>query len=344
MLFWAVSCFGLGFIGMEFATIFTNSLMPSLSDHDDLGAISGSGFAFGYLGGLLALIIMLLLLAENATTGKTLLGIDPLFGLDPEAREGTRAVGPFTAIWYAVFMIPFFLWVKEPKTEARPLNIGAALGSLVDLLKSLRYRKSLSAYLVSSLFYRDALNALYGFGGVYASGVLNWSIIQIGTFGILGAVTAMVASWMGGKADRNGFFYVNDAATGKLVNAFQTSATVMLVIGGFLGWRYRKDGTRFPAVVSVTRDPNYANTRLTVRNVSDFVLPEKVDLIFNGQHYHDMKSPILGPVDMRRFHEQAFAALKPSGRRPGGLGPHPRPAARLAASFPTRPRVSGAGT
>ncbi|HCZ00910.1 MAG: MFS transporter [Rhodobacterales bacterium RIFCSPHIGHO2_02_FULL_62_130] len=202
MLFWAVSCFGLGFIGMEFATIFTNSLMPSLSDHDDLGAISGSGFAFGYLGGLLALIIMLLLLAENATTGKTLLEIDPLFGLDPEAREGTRAVGPFTAIWFAVFMIPFFLWVKEPKTDARPLNIGAAMASLIALLRSLRYRRSMSAYLASSLFYRDALNALYGFGGVYASGVLNWSIIQIGTFGILGAVTAMVASWFGGKADR----------------------------------------------------------------------------------------------------------------------------------------------
>ena len=202
MLFWAVACFGLGFIGMEFATIFTNSLMPSLSDHDDMGAISGSGFAFGYLGGLLALIIMLLLFAENATTGKTLLGIDPLFGLDAESREGTRAVGPFSALWYIVFMIPFFAWVKEPKTDARPLNIGAALASLVALLKSLRYRRSLSAYLVSSLFYRDALNALYGFGGVYASGVLNWSIIQIGTFGILGAITAMVASWLGGRADK----------------------------------------------------------------------------------------------------------------------------------------------
>ena len=201
-LFWAVSFFGLGFIGMEFATIFTNSLMPSLSDHDDLGAISGSGFAFGYLGGLLALIIMLLFLAENAATGKTLLGIDPLFGLDAESREGTRAVGPFTALWFIVFMIPFFLWVKEPKTDARPLNIGAAMASLSVLLKSLRYRRSLSAYLLSSLFYRDALNALYGFGGVYASGVLNWSIIQIGTFGILGAITAMVASWLGGRADK----------------------------------------------------------------------------------------------------------------------------------------------
>nr|MBP9183455.1 MFS transporter [Fuscovulum sp.] len=164
MLFWAVCFFGIGFIGMEFATIFTNALMPTLSDHDDLGAISGSGFAFGYLGGLLALIVMLLLFAEGAESGKTLIGLDPLFGMDPEAREGTRAVGPFAAIWYAVFMVPFFLWVKEPRVTAQPLSIGRAMASLRELLASLRYRRSLSAYLASSLFYRDALNALYGFG------------------------------------------------------------------------------------------------------------------------------------------------------------------------------------
>jgi UMF1 family MFS transporter len=201
-LFWAVLFFGLGFIGMEFATIFTNALMPSLTDHDDLGAVSGSGFAFGYLGGVLALAIMLALFAENSATGKTLIGIDPVLGLDPEAREGTRAVGPFTAIWYAVFMIPFFLWVKEPRTERRPLNLSLAFASLRDLIASLRYRGSLSAYLASSLFYRDALNALYGFGGVYASGVLGWEITQIGIFGVVGAITAMIAAWIGGKADR----------------------------------------------------------------------------------------------------------------------------------------------
>lgn len=202
MLIWAVCFFGLGFVAMEFATIFTNALMPGLSDHDDLGAISGYGFAFGYLGGLLALVLMLLFLAESATTGQTLLGIDPILGLDAEAREGTRAVGPFTAIWFVVFMVPFFLWVREPKTAARPLDIGAAIASLAELIRGLRFRRSLTAYLASSLFYRDALNALYGFGGVYASGVLDWSITQIGTFGILGATTAMVASWLGGRADR----------------------------------------------------------------------------------------------------------------------------------------------
>ncbi len=202
MLIWAVTFFGIGFIGMEFATIFTNALMPTLTAPDDIGKVSGSGFAFGYLGGLLALILMLAFFAENATTGKTLIGIDPILGLDTESREGTRFVGPLAAIWYVVFMIPFFLWVKEPATAANPLRIGAAMASLRELIRGLRFRRSFAAYLGSSLFYRDALNALYGFGGIYASNVLGWSITQIGVFGILGAVTAMGASWAGGRLDK----------------------------------------------------------------------------------------------------------------------------------------------
>lgn len=201
MLRWAVILFGLGFIGMEFATIFTNALMPSLSDGDDLGAISGNGFAFGYLGGLISLLIMLALFADSGDTGKTLIGIDPLFFPDTESRAGTRFVGPFTALWYIVFMIPFFLWVKEPKGGAGALNIGAAMASLWELIKSLRFRRSLAAYLGSALMYRDALNGLYAFGGVYASNVLDWSITRIGIFGILGGLTAMGTSWLGGRLD-----------------------------------------------------------------------------------------------------------------------------------------------
>ena len=195
-LFW----FGLGLIGMEFATIFTNSLMPDLTGDADMGRLSGTGFAFGYVGGIFALVIMLLLLAENSETGKTLLGIDPLFGLDAAAREGTRAVGPLTAVWYVVFMLPFFLWVREPAARAKA-SVGQSLRALWALILSLKDRQSLGAHLLSSMFYRDALNALYGFGGVYASGVLGWSITQIGLFGIAGAISAALFSWLGGKLD-----------------------------------------------------------------------------------------------------------------------------------------------
>lgn len=196
----ALIWFGLGLIGMEFATIFTNSLMPDLTVDDDMGRVSGSGFAFGYLGGIVALVIMLLLLAENSATGKTLIGIDPLFGLDAETREGTRSVGPLTAVWYVVFMVPFFLWVRESPAKVK-VPLGQSLRELWVLILSLKDRQSLGAHLLSSMFYRDALNALYGFGGVYASGVLGWSITQIGVFGIAGAASATLFAWVGGKMD-----------------------------------------------------------------------------------------------------------------------------------------------
>lgn len=201
---WAVMIwFCIGLIGMEFATTFTNAMLPDLAPREELGRISGSGWAFGYVGGIVALVIMLLFLAEGPT-GKTLIGIPPIFGLDPEAREGTRAVGPLTAIWFAVFMIPYFLWVREPR-KADAVSIGVAVRGAWPELKStlatLPAQKSLSAYLLSSMFYRDALNGMYTFGGIYAAGVLGWQTTQVGVFGILAALTGAIFAWLGGKAD-----------------------------------------------------------------------------------------------------------------------------------------------
>ncbi|WP_372837408.1 MFS transporter, partial [Puniceibacterium confluentis] len=181
--------FAIGMIGMEFATIFTNAMLPDLGPKEEIGRISGNGWAFGYVGGLIALVIMLVLFAESATTGKTFVGLSPLFGLDAEAREGTRFVGPLTAIWYAVFMIPFFVYVRDPR--ARPAPKGAVATALRDLkatLKRLPQSPSLFAYLGSSMFYRDALNGMYAFGGIYAAGVLGWSVVDVGIFGILAII------------------------------------------------------------------------------------------------------------------------------------------------------------
>ncbi len=195
--------FGVGLIGMEFATTFTNAMIPDLGSPAEMGRISGNGFAFGYVGGLLALVIMLLFLAENPA-GKTLIGISPLFGLDAAAREGTRAVGPLSAIWYALFMVPFFLWVRAPRKAGRVSTFAALRGAVPDLkqtLRSLPGRRSLFAYLGSSMFYRDALNGMYTFGGIYAAGVLGWTVVDVGIFGILAIITGALFAWLGGKAD-----------------------------------------------------------------------------------------------------------------------------------------------
>ena len=200
-----LALFALGLVGMEFATIFTNAMLPDLGPRERLGRISGTGWAFGYLGGLVALVLMLALFAESAATGRTLIGIDPVLGLDPGAREGTRAVGPLTAVWYAVFMIPFFLWVREVRLPAPvPVRqaVRQALPDLAAKLRTLPVRyPSLAAYLAGSMFYRDALNGMYVFGGIYAAGVLGWGVTDVGVFGILAVITGAVFAWIGGRAD-----------------------------------------------------------------------------------------------------------------------------------------------
>ena len=200
---WALFFFGIGLIGMEFATIFTNSYLPELDpDPAERGRLSGSGWAFGYVGGVLALVVMLALF-QAGESGRTMAGLQPLFGLDPETKADTRIVGPLTAIWYAVFMVPFFLYIRDmPAGSGTGYKLGQGLSDLARTLRRLPQHPSLLAYLGSSMFYRDALNGMYTFGGIYALGVLNWSIIDIGIFGILAAISGAVFCWVGGRVDR----------------------------------------------------------------------------------------------------------------------------------------------
>lgn len=194
--------FVLGMIGMEFATIFTNSMLPDLASKAEIGRISGNGWAFGYVGGLLALVIMLVFFAESAHDGKTVIGIPPAFGFDPVAREGTRFVGPLTGFWYLLFMVPFFAWVQDPqKATKAPHAVRRALKSVWSTVRHLPHTPSLFSFLGASMLYRDALNGMYFFGGIYAAGVLGWSVVETGTFGILAIMSGALFAWIGGHAD-----------------------------------------------------------------------------------------------------------------------------------------------
>ena len=195
--------FYVGFFAAESALNFTNAILPSLGNDKEVGRISGSGAAFGYWGGVLSLFILLLFFVD--TNGKTmLLELEPAFGLlDASQNEGTRAVGPFIAIWYAVFMIPFFLWVRDKRdAPSHRVNVVAVFRDLKSTIKGVLDSRSLSSFLLGSMLYRDALNALYAFGGVYATLVLDWETMQVGIFGIIGAITAAIATYIGGRFDQ----------------------------------------------------------------------------------------------------------------------------------------------
>jgi len=202
-LVWGLIAFSIGLICFEFAAVFNNAMMPDLVPRSELGKLSGSSWALGYIGGLLCLILMLGFMVSSPDTGKTLLGIPPILGLDASTHEGNRASGPLTAIWLIVFIIPLLLFTPDQRRREKISgSVRKGLKALWKNILSLPKKRSLFAFLMSSMFYRDALNGLYAFGGIYAAGVMHWSIFYIGIFGIIANIAGSIGAWIGGHVDR----------------------------------------------------------------------------------------------------------------------------------------------
>ncbi|MFL6789677.1 MAG: MFS transporter [Bradyrhizobium sp.] len=189
-------------VGVEFATVFNNAMMPTLVPPNKIGRLSGTGWATGYIGGILSLILVLGFLAANPETGRTLFGVAPLFGLDPLAHQGDRITGPLTGIWFAVFVLPMFLFTPDYPAK-RPIReaLREGLTELKQTLGELPKQKSIATFLLANMIYTDGLVSLFAFGGIYAAGTFGWHTIQIGTFGIILAIAGTLGAWLGGKLD-----------------------------------------------------------------------------------------------------------------------------------------------
>jgi UMF1 family MFS transporter len=194
--------YGVATVGVEFATVFNNAMMPTLVPPDRIGRLSGTGWATGYIGGILSLILVLGFLAANPDTGRTLFGLKPLFGLDPASHQGDRISGPLTGIWFVVFVLPMFLLTPDYPARSRLGDaLRTGLSELRQTLAELPKQKSLAAFLLANMIYTDGLVSLFAFGGIYAAGTFGWNTIQIGTFGIILAVAGTFGGWFGGKLD-----------------------------------------------------------------------------------------------------------------------------------------------
>jgi UMF1 family MFS transporter len=189
-------------VGVEFATVFANSMMPTLVPPDKIGRLSGTGWATGYVGGILSLILVLGFLAANPESGRTLFGFSPLFGLDPVTHQGDRIAGPLTSIWFVVFVLPMFLLTPDyPAKRAWREARREGLTDLRQTLAELPRHRPMAAFLLANMIYTDGLVSLFAFGGIYAAGTFGWNTIQIGTFGILLAIAGTFGAWLGGKLD-----------------------------------------------------------------------------------------------------------------------------------------------
>lgn len=198
-----LAAFIVALVGVRLATVLNNSQISQVAQGRGVGRVSGLGMALGSFGGLIIIGFALLFLIIDPQTGLTLAGYNPILGSEPDAHLGERMTGPIAAIWYLVFALPLFLIFKDPKPTpqmgvAKAMKLG--LQRLREMLASLSERKSFSALLISVMFYRDGISAMYAFGGIYAAGVLGLSAIDVGIFGILavafGSMGGLVAAYL----------------------------------------------------------------------------------------------------------------------------------------------------
>lgn len=194
--------FSLASVAAEFSIVFNDSMMPRLVSKEQIGRISNIAWGLGYLGGMIMLIFVLLFISASPETGLTLLGITPLFGLDPAQGEDARATGPMTALWYLVFIMPMLFFTPD---QGKGLPIGRAVSAGLSELKATileaRQRGGIIRFLVARMIYQDGVNALLALGGTFAALMFGWSITELGLFGIMLNVVAIFGCLVASRLD-----------------------------------------------------------------------------------------------------------------------------------------------
>lgn len=189
-------------VGAEISIVFNNSFLPTIVRLERMGRLSGFGWGMGYLGGLVALFVVLIVARPG------MLGIGPsdgppLFGLDRASFEIERLIGPASALWLAVFVLPMFLFTPDGRRSGLKPFEAARQGvtTLISTIRKLRHYRNPLLYLIAFMIYNDGLAAVIAFGGVYASAAFQWPTATLGVFGIGLTVLGVFGAFMGGWLD-----------------------------------------------------------------------------------------------------------------------------------------------
>jgi UMF1 family MFS transporter len=212
MAFLAAVVFVAANVGFEGANVFYNAFLPEIATSKNMGRISGYGWALGYVGGLLALVIALQMVQS---------------WLPDEGFLNVRSTNLLVAVWYAVFSIPLFVWLRE-RGKARHVEPGTYVKEgfrrVGETFRHLRRYREAAKLLLARLVYNDGLVTIFSFGAIYASAVFGMQTADVIKLGITLNVTAAIGAFALG--------YVNDWIGGKPTIAI---TLVVLIVAALIG-------------------------------------------------------------------------------------------------------------
>ena len=198
-IFEALLFFSIANIGFEMGGIYLNAYLPEIAPKEKIGRISGYGWSLGYIGGLLALGISFIIFIqpENAYIPFS------NYLLNKDTGQHIRIINIFIALWFLIFSIPTFLFVKDTN-QYKKINfslIGNSFKKLISTFNDIKKYKNIVKFLGARLIYNDALITIFAFGGIYAKRVFDFTFNDIFLFGIVLNITAGIGAFLLGFLD-----------------------------------------------------------------------------------------------------------------------------------------------
>ena len=164
------------------------AFLPELADSQAMGRVSGWGWAFGYLGGLVCLGLCLAYITASQNAGAGAATFVPVSML-------------ITAAFFAAAAAPTFLFLKE---RARPQpGRRAPWERLMQTLRHVHEFRDLRTFLLCILFYQAGIMTVISLAAIYAQEVMKFTTQQTIALILVVNVTAAVGAF--------GFGYLQDA-------------------------------------------------------------------------------------------------------------------------------------
>jgi MFS transporter, UMF1 family len=207
MMVEALVIFVIANIMFEAAAVFYNGFLPELTTTERMGRVSGTGWAMGYMGGLLCLIIALVML-------RTWEPAEPWLNV--------RATNLLAAAWYLVFALPLFFIVRERqkrRSASFGLYIQAGFRRVGRTFRSLHTYREVAKLLLARLIYNDGLVVIFGMAAIYVGTVYGMGFDDILILGITVNVAAGIGAFSLG--------FIND-----WIGAKKTIALTLIVLTG----------------------------------------------------------------------------------------------------------------
>ena len=183
----------LGAVVSEIAGVNYNAMLVQVSTRSTIGKVSGLGWGLGYIGGIVALVIVVALTFAD------------WFGLDTSNGLAYRLIAVGAAVWTVVFSIPIFLNVPEPPPSAEAGPKVGFFRSYVVLVKDIGrlYKESRHTFwfLLASAVYRDGLAGVFAFGGILAAVAFHFTSNEVLIFGIAANIVAGISTIIAGRVD-----------------------------------------------------------------------------------------------------------------------------------------------